>query len=335
MSIHLSRFSGDNFWHNIIFKRSNETGPPPGSPTVTTDNLEMNFNATATIDGTVVSEGDSDILSYGFVWAEHNNPTLDDNVIEVGTGSFTGAFNYTTSGGELPFFGIVYFAAYATNTQGTAYGEVLNGEIMICLVEGTIISLSDGFKAIEDVNYNDDLIVWNFDSGMQDIAKPVWMVRPFKSTQCGVVFFSDGSCLGTVADGKGHRIFNLEQNKFTHMMSEDTPIGTTTYRGYDIVSVVDKDVLEGEFTFYNIITRNHFNLYASGILTSTGLNNLYPIEGMKFVKDNRVLRNRQEFDVPDELFEGLRLAEQPLDYPDLHQKIQRLVRRQSKIHVLV
>ena len=54
------------------------------------------------------------------------------------------------------------------------------------------------------------------------------------------------------------------------------------------------------------------NLFANGILTSLRLNNLYKIENMKFVKDNRKLLAREEYaNIPDKLFYGLRLAEQP------------------------
>lgn len=63
--------------------------------------------------------------------------------------------------------------------------------------------------------------------------------------------------------------------------------------------------------FYNIITYKHINIFANGILTSNSLNNIYPINNMKFIKDNRELRSIEEFDVSDYVFEGLRLAEQP------------------------
>ena len=54
------------------------------------------------------------------------------------------------------------------------------------------------------------------------------------------------------------------------------------------------------------------NLFANGLLTSLRLNNLYKIENMKFVKDNRELTPREEFEgIPDKYFYGLRLAEQP------------------------
>lgn len=325
MTKHYSKFSGDKFWQDIL---ANEP-PQDQLPVVTTDHLVMHFNTTATIDGTVVS---GPVTEYGFVWATHDNPTIDDHVIIVGDEDFTGEFENTTTGGALPLFTVVYFAAYATNTVGTVYGDVLSGEVEICLMAGTPITLADGTKRnIEDIEYDDELLVWNFDKGMSGTAKPVWIVEPFTSSRYSLVTFSDGSQLGTIADGRGHRIFNIDKQMFTHMMSDDTPIGTKTYNEYgDIVSVIRKEVIEEEMTFHNIITERHFNLYADSILTSTGLNNIYPIAEMKFVKDNRSGRSRTDFPgVPARLFTGLRLSEQSQSYPDLQTKIARLVRRQK------
>lgn len=53
------------------------------------------------------------------------------------------------------------------------------------------------------------------------------------------------------------------------------------------------------------------NLFANGILTGFRYNNLYPIKDMKFIKDNRPFRIREEFkSIPDSWFYGMRCAEQ-------------------------
>ena len=222
----------------------------------------------------------------------------------------------------------IYVAAYATNGSGTSYGVTIEGFSNLCLMEGTKISLADGgTKNIEDVTYDDELLVWDFDNGQFASAKPVWMVQPFKASSHVLIRFSDGSELGTIPDGKGHRVFNKDQGAFTHMIS-DTPIGTKVG---DDVTVVGREDVAKETTFYNVITHTHINVFANGILTSTGLNNLYPIEGMKFVKEERSPRSKEEFVVSEELFSGLRLAEQPVSYPELQEKISRMVRRQCLV----
>lgn len=319
-----SRHSGNNYWTDLIYHNRH-------IPVVTTDDLSMGFAANATAEGTLVSG--SNITSYGFVWAEHDNPTIDDEVVEVGTTTELGAFSDTFGG--LPFSGTVYVAAYATNNVGTGYGTVLSGEPQICLAAGTKISTLYGLKNIEEIDYSDELIVWNFDNGVYDQAKPIWMVKPFVSKSCAMVTFSDGSSLTTVNDGNGHSIFNVEQGRFTHMMSDDTPVGTATFaEDGSIVKVIHKEIINQRTTFYNVITHTHMNVFANGLLTSTGMNNLYPIVDMQFVKEHRTLRMREEFDCSLELFDGFRLAEQPLDYPNLKQKISRLTRRQFNAQVV-
>jgi len=326
--IRQTKNSGNAYWSNLLYGRNinDEEESDSDLPTVTTDEVEAGFSLNANATGTVVSEGSSDIISYGFVWAEHDDPTVEDEVVEVGTGSFTGEFDTTIN--SLALVEFVYVAAYATNSSGTAYGEVFQIEPQICLAEGTLISTLYGPKKIEDIDYEENLITWNFDDGEMTFSKPVWMVEPFVSSSCATVTFSNGEELTTVNDGKGHRIFNLEKGMFTHLMSDDTPIGTNTYTNeLEVVQVVAKRVEKTKTKFYNVIANKHINVFANGILTSTGLNNLYPIVDMKFIKDNRTLRSPEEFMASDELFEGLRLAEQPLDYPNLINKINRMVNR--------
>lgn len=325
MRINQTKCSGNSYWSNRLYRVQNEV-VESSLPTVTTDDVDMGFSANAHVYGTVVSMGVSDLTSYGFVWSHSDNPTLSDNVSEVGTGPFTGEFDVNIGG--LGFPETVYFAAYATNASGTSYGEILSGETDICLAAGTKISLVGGRKKIEDVCYSDDLLVWDFDNANFTSSKPVWMVKPFKSSRYSVVFFDNGSELRTIDDGKGHRIFNVEKGMFTHLMSDDTPVGTTTVgRDGSFVRVVGKEIVKARTTFYNVIANRHMNVFANDILTSTGLNNLYPISGMRFVKEGRSLRKKEEFGVSDELFYGLRLHEQPVSYEGLKEKIDRLVKR--------
>lgn len=304
---------------------------------VTTDDLtvsSLNCHAYGTI-----TSGGSTVTEYGFVYAANTNtPTIANNKLVVGTGAFTGSFDDSVfldleldgvdlSSGDNP----VWFTAYATNSNGTVYGDALQTDPnpMLCLMEGTMVALSNGrYKRIEDVIYKDKLLVWNFDEAKFDNAKPVWIMKPFKSSRYSLVEFSDGSELGTIDDGKGHSIFNLEKGMFTHMMSDDTPIGTTTYsKNGERIKVINKEIVHKETTFYNVITNIHMNMFTNSILTSTGLNNIYPIDDMKFIKNNKTnIANIKELQsIPDELFAGLRLAEQKTN---VKEKIIRMKKQQ-------
>lgn len=186
-----------------------------------------------------------------------------------------------------------------------------------CLAEGTLISLSDGTtKPIEDIDYNDSILVWNFDEGKYDNALPAWIKVEQTTDSYNLLTFSDGSQLKTINQ---HRIFNNEAGKFTYPMTDETPIGSTTLMsdGRE-VQLVSKEVIHEKVKFYNLITSKHFNCFANGVCTSNRFNNLYPIKDYKFVKDYRELVSYDKYSnvVSKDWYENLRLAEMPAELVD-------------------
>ena len=182
----------------------------------------------------------------------------------------------------------------------------------ICLAEGTKITLADmSKKNIEDIEYSDELLVWDFDNGCFAKAKPLWIMKAQVTEEYNLIKFDDGTELKTVID---HRIFNMEKQEFTYTMDEEnTPIGTSVFKeDGSVAKIVERKVVKEKVNYYNVITDYHMNLFANGLLTSLRLNNLYKIENMKFVKDDRKLTPKEEFEgIPDKYIKGLRLAEQP------------------------
>jgi hypothetical protein len=81
--------------------------------------------------------------------------------------------------------------------------------------------------------------------------------------------------------------------------------------------------------YYNIITNYHMNCYANNVLTSTSLNNIYPMQDMKFIKESREPVLYEEFsDLPIEFYTGLRIRERGLeDLVSLKKKILKLIIR--------
>ena len=182
-----------------------------------------------------------------------------------------------------------------------------------CLAEGTQITLADRTtKAIEDITYEDELLVWDFDKGEFATSKPLWLMKVHTTYAYNLLKFDNGSELKTIDQ---HRIFNKERGKFTYPMTDESPIGTTTFtdEGKE-TKLVSKEVVVERVNYYNIISDYHINVFANGILTSCRFNNLYKIKDMKFEKDDRKLVAKEEYpNVPEEYYKGLRLAEQPRD----------------------
>lgn len=169
-----------------------------------------------------------------------------------------------------------------------------------CLIEGTQITLADGTtKAIEDITYDDELLVWNFYDGKFDKAKPSWIKVEETAPRYNLVKFSNGSEVGFVGAGgeKGyHRIFNKEAGAFTYTGNfKETPNGTTTFaQDGTFPTVVSQEVVEKEVKFYNVITDKHYNLFANGILTSCKLSNKYHIENMRYIGEKLISEDEEK-----------------------------------------
>lgn len=198
---------------------------------------------------------------------------------------------------------------------------------LVCLLKGTLIRLANGQdKPIEEITYDDDILVWDFDNGKFSSAKPIWIKKPQIAPYYFRNILGNGRELLTTGKSKtgwGHRMFDIDKEMFRYT-TESVADRIFTLDGIEIHKSCERIVEECEF--YNIITENHFNLFANGILTSCSLNNLYPISGMKFKKDeNREFRPFEAYDVPLKYYKGLRLGEQCGDIGELTEYVKRLI----------
>ena len=181
-------------------------------------------------------------------------------------------------------------SSFATASDFSGLTAAQNYSYWKCYIEGTLITLADGTrKSVEEITYEDDLLVWNFYEGRFDSAKPKWIKIPQEAGEYNEVIFSDGTVLGLIGsnhpgDKKFHRIYNKDEKKFTWTGTDHTPNGTSSFTdsGKD-VTVLEQNIVYRNVKFYNIITEKHFNVFANGILTSCRLSNMYPIgENMKY-----------------------------------------------------
>lgn len=212
----------------------------------------------------------------------------------------------------------------ATKEELSAY--TLDGSAFAdwqCFVENTLISTKNGDKSVQDITYNDDILVWNFDEGKLDYAKPIFIKQEQTSDAYWHVTDEDGKAVNLVgSDGKSHRLYN----KRTHLFEYPQ----------DIPECKCEEIHES-VKYYNILTAYHFNCFANGILTSKRYSNmLYPITDEmtydKTVKHINTCR-REQFDfLTDEEFEKLRLSE--MEYSDeMRDEVKRFfaLKEQNKI----
>ncbi len=95
-------------------------GMQPGNlPSVTTANPSNITQTSATLGGNVTSDGGSTVTQRGVCWSTSENPTLSNQFLPSGSG--TGSFSINISG--LTPDVTYYVRAFATNSNGTAYGN--------------------------------------------------------------------------------------------------------------------------------------------------------------------------------------------------------------------
>lgn len=109
-------------------------------PTVTTTSPSDVTSSSATSGGNVTSDGGKTVTARGVVWGTDHNPTTS---LSTKTTDGTGTGNFVSSiTGLEP--GITYYVrAYATNSQGTSYGDEVSFTTSIELPKVTTISVSD------------------------------------------------------------------------------------------------------------------------------------------------------------------------------------------------
>ena len=99
-------------------------------PTVTTNTVTSIKATTLICGGNVTSDGNATVTERGVCWSTSPNPTINGNKTSSGTG--TGSFSITITG--LSENTTYYIRAYATNSNGTAYGDTRTAQTQITTI---------------------------------------------------------------------------------------------------------------------------------------------------------------------------------------------------------
>jgi plastocyanin len=91
-------------------------------PVLSTESVTAITEESATSGGNVSSDGNASVTERGVCWSTSNSPTISDSKTSDGAG--TGQFVSNITG--LSSNTLYYVRAYATNSAGTAYGNVVS-----------------------------------------------------------------------------------------------------------------------------------------------------------------------------------------------------------------
>ena len=126
-----------------VFGRCSKNKPPE----INTIPISNITGISANSGGEIISNGGSEIISKGICWSTTETPTLDDNNSK--SNSVDGNFISTLN--DLNYNTTYYVRAYATNDNGTGYGE----EISFQTLSVVIIPDENFEQALIDLGYDD------------------------------------------------------------------------------------------------------------------------------------------------------------------------------------
>ena len=276
--------------------------------TVTFNLSTLNHDgSTSTTDTATINQSYSTTLK-----VTSNNYSLPSSVtITMGGNTLTSGTDYTYS-----------------SSSGKITINKVTGDITItasgtwsCLVEGTKILLANGkTKNVEDITYNDLLLVWNYETGSYTFEYPIWIEKGNKSHAYQRITFSDGTVLKTV--GK-HGVFSGDINKFVTVSDPDnfkigTKIAKIDNNRLTYVFVSNIETIYEEVYYYHVVSTRYYNVIANNILTTDGtvmLSNLYEFgDNINWVNRNYINLALYDYSLlsdimPYYMFKGMRAEE--------------------------
>ncbi len=152
-----------------------------GFPVLSTKVVTGISQTSAESGGVINSDGGLDITARGVCWSEIQNPTLADlhTSDSIGSGSFTSSITGLTAGTTY------YVRAYATNKNGTSYGEQRTFTTTVVLSVG--------------LNYEGGIIFYLDNTNMHGLISA--LVNQSDSAEWGCngvsIIGADGTAIGT------------------------------------------------------------------------------------------------------------------------------------------
>lgn len=125
---------GISYGAAVTFTTSSSSGN--NLPSVTTGNISSVTFSTATVAGNITDVGSSAVTQYGHVWSYIHPNAEGDYQSNLGTTSMATGYNSMLTGLQP---GTTYYVkAYATNSSGTAYGNVITFTTPVTISTGTV-----------------------------------------------------------------------------------------------------------------------------------------------------------------------------------------------------
>lgn len=155
-----------------------------------------------------------------------------------------------------------------------------------CLIAGTQVMLANGStKNIEDLQYNDLLMVVDHLTGELSQAYPVWIEKENTADSYLKITFDDGTILKSATGG--HSVFDADLLRYKDVADDDFGIGNRVYKldpetnKFKIITVTGKEIVKEDVTYHNVISVGYYNFIAENLLTQESFANATNLYGFK------------------------------------------------------
>ncbi|MBQ7097491.1 MAG: hypothetical protein IJN96_05380 [Clostridia bacterium] len=193
------------------------------------------------------------------------------------------AFTYTGNNGATVTNNTT--ASFLWNEQTKGYNSKSSGG---CVTGDTLITLADGSgKRIDQLTYEDNLLVWNFFEGEYDVVPPAIIFNHgINDNEIVKLTFDDKSEIKIIMS---HEFFDVDANEFVIVNSGNVEsyIGHKFLKAdgdeFKAVELTDYEVWTENCPAYGVITALHYNAITGGFLTTNfeeqdcGLHNYFEV----------------------------------------------------------
>jgi len=184
-------------------------------------------------------------------------------------------YTYTDNAGKVYYYYVGYHCEEQTNG---------------CVTPDTLITLADGSQVrVDSLTGNEQLLVWNLETGKYDTA-PIVFVDNEQESEYEIIhlYFSDGSDVKVISE---HGFFDLDLGKYVYIDAQNyadyvghrfVTEGDIATNDWNVVTL-DQVAIETEVTTaWSPVTFSHLCYYTNGVLSMPGgiegLFNIYEVD---------------------------------------------------------
>ena len=257
--------------------------------------------------------------TYTITLTANNNYSLPNSItVTMGgqTLSSGSGYTYNSNNGNVSI----------PNVNGNITITATGNRSGICLIEGTKILMANGkYKNIEDIDYDDLMAVWSYNTGSLVYEYPIWIERISTVEEYLQITFDDNTTVNTSGD---HGIYNYDLGMFVSTEDRDNlKVGNRVAKVKDgklkLVKITDMRYIHKKVKLYHVISSYYFNIISDDVITTDRnlmISNQYGFtknvtwpNGIqhKIMNDPNHLYKYDDFKdiMPYYIFKGLRVAE--------------------------